>query len=314
VSVASNEFDVRRLTALSPDYLRALHVALQAPWQPSGKPAARVADLISRADGRTASLDPCVAAYRDGQLVSACVALETPGAAALVFAPIAAGGSDADRATIAALEALVEAAWTRSVRLLEILTEPADTASGPVLREAGFRRLTRLLYLVRGDAPALAKVCAADDLRWVAYSPAREQLFCEALEATYVQSLDCPELTGLRSTRDVLAGHRATGIFDPSRWWVVKRGDTLAGVLLLNGIPDRDALEVVYMGVAQASRGTRVADALLQRAVDEMGCANAKQLALAVDERNGPARHLYSRWGFVHSAGRDAWIATPPGT
>ena len=308
-----DQSDTRHLTALSPDYIRALHVALEIPWQPSGKPAARVTDLLTQAKHRESSLEPCAAVYQDGELVSACVALEPPGAAALVFAPIHGQGATDDLATVIALRAIQESAWARSVRLLEILVDPDALTSASTLLASGFRRLTRLLYLVRGDSGPCMTVDELEGHSWVSYSPASEPLFRAALEATYVQSLDCPELTGLRSTSDVLAGHRATGIFDPSRWWVVKRGDAPAGVLLLNGIVGQPALEIVYLGVAQASRGTRVADALLSRAVAEMRRANARQLALAVDERNGPARRMYARWGFVQAAGRDAWIAKPSG-
>jgi len=308
------EFDTRYLTSLSPDYIRALHVALEIAWQPSGKTAVRVTDLLTQATRRASSLEPCVAVYQDGELVSASVALEPPGAAALVFAPIHSQEATTDLATVIALRAIQESAWKRSVRLLEILADPDALTSDSTLLASGFSRLTRLFYLVRGDSGPSVTTDESDDLRWVSYSPVSEPLFRAALDATYVQSLDCPELTGLRTTSDVLAGHRATGVFDPSRWWVATRGDAPAGVLLLNGIVGQPALEIVYLGVAQASRGTRVADALLGRAVAEMRHANARQLALAVDERNGPARRMYARWGFVQAAGRDAWIARPSGT
>jgi GNAT superfamily N-acetyltransferase len=125
-----------------------------------------------------------------------------------------------------------------------------------------------------------------------------------------VESLDCPELTGLRPIAEVLAGHRATGLFDSSLWWVARRGEEPVGVMLLNRIPDVEALEVVYMGVAQAARGTGVADGLLDQAVAAAKQAGASTLALAVDQRNTPARRLYTRWGFTETGARDAWIAT----
>ena len=81
------------------------------------------------------------------------------------------------------------------------------------------------------------------------------------------------------------------------------------GVLLLNGIAERRALEVVYMGVAPSARGAGVGDALLERAVKVASTVGASTLALAVDERNAPARRLYQRWGFREVGLRDAWIA-----
>ena len=68
------------------------------------------------------------------------------------------------------------------------------------------------------------------------------------------------------------------------------------------------------MGVAQVARGTGVADALLQRAVQTAADVSLTTLALAVDERNTPALRLYRRWGFVDTGVRDAWIASSPPT
>jgi len=311
---ANNEIYVRQITAASPDYLRALHLALGTEWLTSSTPAKQVSGLLAHVDRGTASLDLLFGAYAVGRLVSACVAVQSPGAAALVFPPPAGPGEVNARGALAALEAVKDTAWSRSIRLLQVLTDPEEEQLASTLQEAGFRRLTRLLYLIRpGDLPGTCSG-AAGELTWVAYTPARMRLFCEALEATYVQSLDCPELNGVRTTGDVLAGHRATGIFDPSLWWVAKRDNAAAGVLLLNGVVGESALEIVYMGVAQASRGTRVADALLDRATRAARRLGAKTLALAVDERNIRARRMYARWDFVQTMTRDAWIASPAHT
>jgi hypothetical protein len=50
----------------------------------------------------------------------------------------------------------------------------------------------------------------------------------------------------------------------------------------------------------------------MRRAVDAAGRVGARSLALAVDQRNTPARKLYARWGFIEFAARDAWIVTSP--
>ena len=48
----------------------------------------------------------------------------------------------------------------------------------------------------------------------------RAGIFERAIERSYEQSLDCPELSELRTVQDALAGHRAAGTFDASLWWV----------------------------------------------------------------------------------------------
>ena len=211
------------------------------------------------------------------------------------------------------LRRLQVAARERSLTLLEALVRPESQPVGRAMAEAGFRYLTRLCYL-RIDLPGRAPYPPGPtDLEWVTYAPDREGLFREAIELTYAQSLDCPELSGLRPSSDALAGHRATGIFDPALWFVAMRGGQPLGLILLNRIVPEPALELVYMGVAQPVRRQGVANALLGRAFDSAGSVGAVLVALAVDERNLAARRLYARWGFSEMTTRDAWIASPCG-
>ena len=136
-------------------------------------------------------------------------------------------------------------------------------------------------------------------------------MFCEALDASYAQTSDCKELVALRTTEDALAGHRASGSYDPRLWWVALRDSTPLGILLLARIDAASALEVVYIGVAQPMRGQGLADVLMHRAISAARRESATSLTLAVDRDNAPARALYSKWGFVQRFARDAWIATP---
>lgn len=310
-----DEFQITRIVPGSAARHAALHLAFDIEPPPAeGTWAAQVADLLASVRRRTVSIDLLLGAYRGSELVTACLAAESPGAAALVFVP---GKLETDvkyRATVATLKSLQALAWDRSIVLLEVLVAPGRGVLGDLLKESGFRYLTCLRYLTRDAARKGISFKAAHDLEWVEYAPDRELLFQHAVEETYAQSQDCPELTGLRRTAEVLAGHRATGIFDPALWWMAMRGDRPVGVMLLNRIPHRPVLEVVYMGVAHAARRTGVADALLRRALDVGARIGVVALSLAVDQRNTPARRMYARWDFVEKGARDAWIVTSPRT
>ena len=308
----SGQFEVRQISAASPDYHCALHLVFDVEPPAAGTPALEVADLLASARRLSRPLDLVFGAYEDDRLVSACLALESPGAAALVYSPRKQSTGSKAHATVAALTALRHATGGRSIKLLEALSEPGLSEAARTLRRAGFVHLTQLLYLQRRLGRVRNPPHTDAGLEWVTYSSELIPLFCETLESTYVQSLDCPELTGLRSTSEVLAGHRATGIFDPAHWWVVKRAGVPAGVLLLNGVSARSALEIVYVGVAQPTRGKGVADALLGRAVAVARRLGVNVLTLAVDVRNTPARRMYARWRFEAQAVRGAWIATSP--
>ncbi|MFQ5590677.1 MAG: GNAT family N-acetyltransferase [Phycisphaerae bacterium] len=270
-----------------------------------------MADLLAHAERCGCPLDLVFGVYRGGQLVDATAVVESPGGAGLVLVPTQPGGESRARAVSVALDAVVRAAWQRSAKLLQFLSDPESTDLSLVLERTGFRCITRLLYLIRPDAGRSAGIRAARNPDWVQYSPAHHGLFEQALELSYAGSLDCPELAGLRSAADVLAGHRAAGVFDPSLWRVAMQGPSPVGILLLNRLPGRPALEIVYTGVAQASRGTGVADALLHHAVTLARINRARILALAVDCRNTPARRVYARWGFTQVMARDAWVASP---
>ncbi len=313
MSNENDHFDVRQLPAGAPDRECAFHQVLGAPPPPTGAtPTPQVVDLLVGVRRRARPIDLLFGAYQGDKLVGTCLALESPGGTALVVISRELETAAKRRANVEALKALQTVAWRRSIALLEALVTPGLRVLSDIFRDAGFQYLTRLVYLRRyWTKPDQGRTPAAD-LDWVSYTPDREPLFIESLERTYVQTLDCPELTNLRPTSDVLAGHRATGIFDPDLWRVATRGGEPVGVMLLNRIPTEPALEVVYMGVAQTARGTGVADALLQWAVDTVARVGDVELALAVDVNNIAARRLYERWGFVETGARGAWIAISP--
>ena len=310
----SLSYEVRRVPASSPDFDLVLHVALgvdEAPWGP-GSPHPRVAQFRESIRGAPG---PGLAfgAYENGRLVGGCAAAASPGASAMVHLGRPGRGEIAADATAATLRRLIDESRPHGLALLEALIAPDDSASASALSAGGFRFLTRLLYLRRRLGVPHAPAARPVALEWVSYTDNALSLFLAAIEGSYVESLDCPELSNLRSTEAVLAGHRAVGEFDPGLWWTVLRDSEPAGVILLSRLSNALA-EVVYMGVAGPARGAGVGDALLARAVRSCEEGSFSALLLAVDERNAPARRLYERWRFVQTGVRSAWIATPLAT
>ncbi len=308
----STQYKVRLIDARGPDYLVAMHLALDLPRvSPGDDPHPQVAELLTAARRRSHEGLLLLGVYDVRHLVSACLAVQSPGASAMVYTPSGHKQGSYLDATAEALRILQEAARQRGTALLESLLPPDTPDLRLAFQQAGFRYLTRLLYFRRRATSRDFQARSADDLEWVDYHAESASRFHEAIRRSYVLSLDCPELMGLRTMEQVVAGHRAVGVHDPSLWWVALRAGETVGVLLLSPIPAQETIEVVYIGVAQAARGTGVGDALLGRAVDAGRASRARVLALAVDERNRPARRLYARWGFVETGVREAWIATP---
>ncbi len=300
---------------------------LRGRREPSGGRAA------SGTQATALSADLLFGAYLGGKLVSACLAVESPGATALVLAPDATGSPPLKRwatptgvppdATLAALRTLVSAEFARANRLLQALLWPEHDTLAGVFRDAGFHFLTQLLYLekqlsVRDSGPkshdgVAHRFSGGGEVEWTPYSPETEPSFLSTVEATYAESLDCPGLTGLRTASEVLAGHQAAGDSGTRLWWVAMSEDQPRGVLLLAHQKRCRAVEVVYMGLVPSARGSGLASALLARAVEQTLNQGADTLILAVDRANTPARRLYARWGFVPVGRRDAWIIASDG-
>ena len=69
-------------------------------------------------------------------------------------------------------------------------------------------------------------------------------------------------------------------------------------MLLVNLHPERDLLEIVYLGVVPEARGQGLGQAIVQFAVSGAR-SERRPIVLAVDSRNHVAQRIYSRWGFV---------------
>src|SRR5690606_38925319 len=132
--------------------------------------------------------------------------------------------------------------------------------------------------------------------------------FLVALDASYEETLDCPELRGLRATSDVLEGHMATPTFDPALWTLMRLNGAPVGVLLLNPSPASRSVELVYFGLARAARGRGIERTLLRHGLRLVAGRREKHIALAVDERNEPARGLYASEGFRRVFSKSAFI------
>lgn len=189
--------------------------------------------------------------------------------------------------------------------LAQALLEPGEGLAQRSFEKAGFGPVGTLDYLSR-DRPKRAEIEGwfiengdlGDGVRMV-NAPARDDsALVKALDATYEGTLDCPELCGLRSTRDVIESHRATGVFDPALWWIIEREVEPLGAVLFNPNPPLSSVELVYMGLSPALRGTGIATRALRHAIASCATRAEKTITCAVDRRNAPARALYERHGF----------------
>jgi ribosomal protein S18 acetylase RimI-like enzyme len=232
-----------------------------------------------------------------GTLAGAVVCTTVPGRGSLLWPPVVPRRDTPDLE-----DALVRCAcaWLRErgARLAQcLLTDEQVAIAAPLLR-AGFAHITDLYYLRHPLVLDALFLGASARLVFEPYDPARPGAFHRTLEQTYAASLDCPELSGLRTVEAVIEGHQAQGKFDPARWWLVRHRGDAVGVLLLMEQPGGGDHEVVYMGVVPAARRRGFGREMLLHALCEAKAAGAAAVTLSVDGRNRPARELYRRVGF----------------
>ena len=229
-----------------------------------------VADFEELARLRGIDLTKLQIGLLDGRLAAAALPVPSPGRTVLLLlspagrSAVAAGlATKCAQAVIAALPTAGRPPQDRP--LVQMLLEPGETKTAEALQSAGVTPLATLIYLQR----RLKRVVfpAATLPPFVHYSPATHDRFARAIEASYENSLDCPGMRGLRSIDDVMAGHRATGDFDPDLWHLFsdESGQDL-GVLLLAPVTAQPMTELVYLGLAPAARGKRLADELVRHA------------------------------------------------
>src|SRR5690606_17890952 len=102
--------------------------------------------------------------------------------------------------------------------------------------------------------------------------------------------------------------HMATGQFDPDLWMAIYEGDMPVAVMLLAGLTQRRALELVYLGVSRPYRGQGWGRRLLEHAFFVARQRHLGRVLLAVDEHNTPAMRLYRNMRFKPNARRTALI------
>lgn len=230
-------------------------------------------------------------AQRGEKIVGALLWTVYPGRVAVISAPGLADGESLDTARELFAAVTTNLKHTQTRLIFANLSAEQDRFSHP-LERAGFSHLARLLYLFSPakDFPEQFSLPHLDFIAWPNVDPAE---FTRTLEMTYIDTLDCPRLNGLRETEDVLAGYRAAGTYSPDLWFHVTHEGNPVGCLILTEHLDFDQLELVYMGLVPECRGRGWGRDLVRYAQWIGHQRKRNGLILAVDLDNFPARRVY---------------------
>jgi ribosomal protein S18 acetylase RimI-like enzyme len=251
-------------------------------------------------------------AAEGGALAGAIVCLPVPGASGLIWPPQAIEGPGRD----AVEDALVgrASAWLRErgSRLGQCLLTADEMPLGEPLLRNGFTHVTALWYM-QHDLSASAMMPPRVRLHHVPYSRlANPATFHETLLRTYQGTQDCPEITGVRSIEEVMAGHQAQGKHNPERWLLALAAGQPVGVLLLCEMPEWAAWDVAYVGVVPEERGRGYGREIMHKALAVARADGVARLTLSVDTRNEPAWRLYTDLGFQPHDRREVFLAIWP--
>ncbi|MCW5767342.1 MAG: GNAT family N-acetyltransferase [Phycisphaeraceae bacterium] len=205
---------------------------------------------------------------------------------------------------------------SKRIHLIQALPFPDDDWAIEACRMSGFTLLGELLYL-GADVDDRADLHVIEpspgiEFRSISDAPGswetEREILIELLDRTYEQTLDCPELCGMRETSDVLESHRLAGEFDPSLWYIAMEGGRAVACGLYSLAKGRESMELIYLGVAHEARNRGLGRALMQLGFRAARKRKIKEMTCAVDARNEPALALYARFGMRETGRRVALV------
>lgn len=297
-----------------------LHTALRLVLTSGGRAPdeGQLSEFIEYSAERGLDAGATWVAERRGRMLWAALPVVSPGRTMLLLAPGDLPGSGDSGAAGMLINTLCAHHGGQGVQLAQALLEPAAVSVQQLYEALGFRVMAELIYLQAQLRRVIVPPVLPMGLGWLNYSPAVHALFAETILQTYRDSLDCPGLNGVRQIEDIIAGHKASGEFDPALWFLLceqpapgsnGNGQPVPrGVLLLSRVPRGDATELVYLGLPPASRGHGLGNLLMRQALAAAVATGRTRLTLAVDAGNEPAMRLYLRHGMQRVASKTAMM------
>lgn len=223
--------------------------------------------------------------------------VDSPGRTGMLYHCPAAAPRTSTEALIELIAALSCEALASGMSLVQSLAAPTAKADLAATTSAGYEPLAELIYM-RLDLAEPTERKIDGSLSWRSYGRFNDEELGRVIAATYEGSCDCPKLRGVRPMDQIIAGHKASGLFVPQSWWIVDREGVPAGCVLVNDSADLDSTELVYVGVVKASRGLGLGRKMIQRVAADAYLRGRRVLTLAVDARNTFAKRVYDVEGF----------------
>jgi ribosomal protein S18 acetylase RimI-like enzyme len=279
----------------------------------------RVQDALAAAERGSLSLEGLLLATESELPLGAALVMLQRDATALVWPPVLSCGSQNQiRTEDALMQEVCRRIDAAGIRRSQSLLIPDDHVEETLLTRHGFaygadvfflaRVFNRLDSEINRVAPRENTGLAQHSVNKQCFGEVNRTRFANVIEESYRNSLDCPHLKNFRDGADAIESHKLSGQFDPENWWIYSINGRDAGVLLLNGHPDQNSVELVYFGVVPEMRGMGLGKTMLRQGIQLASHRNYSAMFLAVDSENHYANSIYSEFGFAELARRRVMI------
>jgi ribosomal protein S18 acetylase RimI-like enzyme len=298
-------------TALPSERLEALTVLYGG--LPVGEREQQLASTLEAAQSGALPLDDLLIARQDGKLCGVLPLVSHAGNIAYLWPPAVRPATPEAEAVV---DGLLQKAGTRmddrQMVFTQCLLPPDDSSPVPqqMIRN-GFLRSSRLQLLIRGLAHELPERPQAR-LQETGYSPSLRPRFAQVVERSYLQSLDCPALHGIRTADEAMQAHRAVTPWKHCHWRLYSLGSEDLAVLLTSDVPEQQETEVAYLGVVPEGRGRSYAREMLIGELYRAREAGALRVHVAVDSQNIYAQRVYRDLGFAVGSLLDVYLRIHP--
>ncbi len=213
-----------------------------------------------------------------------------------------------DAATAYALaEAVTAACDETSAEMMQVFLAAPSTERIKVLQHVGFRHFADLLYMA-ADTSQFPMVAPASELEYEVYDDTQQKRLMNLVERTYVGTLDCRELDGVRDLENVIYGYQSTGVYRPENWRFVRHLGRDIGVLLLADYPQAGHWELMYMALVPEVRGRGWGRQVARFAQWLARGVGVDRIVVAVDAANFPAVKMYQDCGFETWGQREVYV------
>ncbi len=211
------------------------------------------------------------------------------------------------------LSTLVQQVRAAGVVQIQAILDGSESIAEEIVELAGFTMLAELQQMAlmlpkhSGNAPIESAALPAE-LRWVDARTVSTAKLTQLIAHTFIETLDCPAINGLRGPDDVLEGFLdGLPLAAQEHWWILASGDKLLGCSFVNALPNQ-AAELVYLGLGVTSRGRGYGKLLLEQGIRSALRLQSDTFLAAVDCDNWPAIRLYAQAGFQEHARVQAWV------